>query len=64
MKALNYLKRQLDTQTTALKEALQAEPGIKLYVMSLDNFRLFYNAKNVAEYDAFFKANYDLSVFK
>lgn len=59
VQALNYLKKQMDDRS-AIKDLVN-RGKVRQFVITPDNLKTFYGAKNVAEYDRFFKKHYDMS---
>ncbi len=55
---LNYMRKQQDPGS-AFDELGNIDA--KMFVITPDNFRLFYKSKNILEYYQFFQTNYDMS---
>lgn len=61
IQAMNYLAKQQGSNGALKKQKLK---GARMYVMTPDNFIIFYKSKDLNQYEEFFKKNYPMDEFE
>lgn len=61
LQAMNYVKK-MQLEHSPVKEKDAQDAGVKVAIITQENFPLLYRSKNVDEYLTFFKQHYDLSL--